>query len=431
MTPILNRLGAYQLSKGECMSDTSAPIRLLHYVDIGGVGGVEQQFACFVERTSATRRFVNSVVGCCKSIHPFTRKSIRAACDTVHYENRVAGLRIPRSPIGLRRAHERHILSRARPDIGLLWNRMGPSLRALQVVGADKCIYWDHGSSWFSGKETARRKLLTQVPAVIANSHASLRIMQLRWGYSGDIAVCRNALQPNRRPCVATIRSLPSDRPVRIGVVARMVPVKGVNIALHVLAELAAAGHDVVMDIAGDGPELHRLKTLADKLGVADIAIFRGSVRDMDAFYSSVDCLLHTAFREPFGLVLVEAMAHGLPVFCTAIDGMPEVVIDGVTGALLPPSLDIERNLELGGPYDQALPPVVYDPARDCIMPPKLADPSAAAKIVGRVLNNPALFERMSHAAVAHVAAHFDYDRYMGQVEKALQRFHQSGRLSA
>src|SRR5262249_14493586 len=98
---------------------------------------------------------------------------------------------------------------------------------------------------------------------------------------------------------------------------------KGVALALHAAKLLADEGLDVELRVAGVGPELERLERVAGSLGIGPRVRFLGSVRDMEAFYRDIDCLVHPPLTEAFGLVAIEAAAHGCPVIAAAIDGLP------------------------------------------------------------------------------------------------------------
>src|SRR5699024_6358360 len=113
----------------------------------------------------------------------------------------------------------------------------------------------------------SKRRFLADVQAVLCNSHAAQRMLQLRWDYQGQTRVCFNALRPSLHPDHAEARRLEADRPLRLGVVARLEPIKGVALALQALAALRAEQVDAVLHVAGDGPESERLQDLARRLG--------------------------------------------------------------------------------------------------------------------------------------------------------------------
>src|SRR5262249_27727308 len=82
------------------------------------------------------------------------------------------------------------------------------------------------------------------------------------------------------------------------------------------------------------------LKQLAADRGIADRIHFLGFREDVELAYAACDVLLHPSIAEPFGLVLVEAMAMKRPVVAFDACGPTEIVVDGETGRLLPPAAE-------------------------------------------------------------------------------------------
>jgi glycosyltransferase involved in cell wall biosynthesis len=124
----------------------------------------------------------------------------------------------------------------------------------------------------------------------------------------------------------------------------------------------------------------------------------------MREFYSRVDCLVHPPLTEAFGLVAVEAAAHGCPVIAAAIDGLPEAVADGVSGRCVAPSLPLADYRVLGGSLD-GIPRLVYEPRSDALVEPPLVDPRALAAAVAELFADARAYETTSAAASAHVLA--------------------------
>jgi len=119
----------------------------------------------------------------------------------------------------------------------------------------------------------------------------------------------------------------------RVLVVARLRPIKGVDLAIEAIA--AAGGG---LTVAGDGPERAALEARARARGLD--ARFLGAVgRDrLDTLYREAACLvLASRFGEGFPNVVLEAMAHGCPVIATRVTGVTTLVQDGVNGLVVPP----------------------------------------------------------------------------------------------
>jgi D-inositol-3-phosphate glycosyltransferase len=134
----------------------------------------------------------------------------------------------------------------------------------------------------------------------------------------------------------------PSGRS-RLLVVSRLVERKGIGDAVAAMArlpeaELVVAGGPPAGALACD-PEARRLTALAERAGVADRVRLLGRVArgDLPALYRSADLVVNVPWYEPFGIVPLEAMASGVPVVASAVGGLVDSVVDGVTGVHVPP----------------------------------------------------------------------------------------------
>jgi L-malate glycosyltransferase len=84
--------------------------------------------------------------------------------------------------------------------------------------------------------------------------------------------------------------------------------------------------------LVGDGPEMTIVSQLVEDLNLADYVLFLGKQENLEELYSISDLKLLLSEKESFGLVLLEAMACGVPCIGTNIGGIPEVISDGETG---------------------------------------------------------------------------------------------------
>lgn len=139
---------------------------------------------------------------------------------------------------------------------------------------------------------------------------------------------------------------------LKILFVGRLFPRKGIQYLLEAMAQarkklrLEAAATtanpalNLTLSIVGDGPMLNELQRLAFSLGIQDCVQFRGRVpiTELPRTYAESDILAVPSTYEPFGLVVAEAMASGLPVIASAVGGIPEFVESGRTGILVPPA---------------------------------------------------------------------------------------------
>jgi glycosyltransferase involved in cell wall biosynthesis len=130
-----------------------------------------------------------------------------------------------------------------------------------------------------------------------------------------------------------------SARPV-IGFVGRLVPRKGPMELIAAAPAIRAARPDARIVIVGDDPyntDEEEAPEYAAAVRAATEADHVGRVRSAAGILHHLDVLVLPSRQEPFGTVVAEAMAVGTPVVATRVDGLPELVQDGVTGALVAP----------------------------------------------------------------------------------------------
>lgn len=120
--------------------------------------------------------------------------------------------------------------------------------------------------------------------------------------------------------------------------VARLVPTKGIEVAIQAMTQLRE--HPVRLRIVGEGSADYEksLRDLVTSLGVQHRVTFAGAlpVTQLDAEYAAADLFVLPSWYEAFGIVLVQAMAAGLPCVASDVGGIPSVVRDGETGLLFP-----------------------------------------------------------------------------------------------
>jgi glycosyltransferase involved in cell wall biosynthesis len=178
-----------------------------------------------------------------------------------------------------------------------------------------------------------------------------------------------------------------------VGIFSRLTRWKGhaefVRAARLVAAQMPAASFLVVGGpVFEDDACLREVRELVRRLGLEKAFAFAGFRRDTPECMASVDvCVLPSIRPEPFGLVLVEAMAMGKPVIATRGGGVPEVVADGETGILVPPR-----------------------------------DPGALADALLRLAGDQALRARMGAAGRARAVSLFSLERFVREHEREFAR---------
>jgi glycosyltransferase involved in cell wall biosynthesis len=166
------------------------------------------------------------------------------------------------------------------------------------------------------------------------------------------------------------------------------VPAKGIHVALEALARIRELGWRLV--IAGDGWQRPALERVASDLGLADRVRFLGEIppAELDAWYRRSRVVLFPVLRhEPFGLVGVEALAHGRPVVAFGGGGADEWIADN------------ESAIRIGS-----------------------RDPAAFGAAIARLLVDPALWNRLAEGALRR-HRHFAPGAY---VDRLLESFGRS-----
>lgn len=182
----------------------------------------------------------------------------------------------------------------------------------------------------------------------------------------------------------------PSEEAPVILHVARLAAVKGTQYLLRAFATVAQRYDGAQLVIIGDGPLKRSLRSLAASLGVQDRVRFLGALAHADvlAWMRKAAMLVLPGIRtatgrvEGLGLVLLEAAATGVPAIGSRLGGIPEGVMDGRTGYLVP-----ER------------------------------DPAALAARIGELLDDPAKRYRMGAEGRALVERCFDIERQTAKLE--------------
>jgi glycosyltransferase involved in cell wall biosynthesis len=167
----------------------------------------------------------------------------------------------------------------------------------------------------------------------------------------------------------------------------RLHPKKGFDILIRAMALLRDQGGSALCRVAGEGPERARLEALIAELGLAGRVQLTGWCDDLPSFLAEGDVFAFPSYQEGFPLVLLQAMAAGLPIAASAIDGPKEMLTPDENGLLVP----------AGDPaaLAAALAELLADPARAARLG------AAARALVERDFGPEALERRLAEALAA------------------------------
>jgi len=191
---------------------------------------------------------------------------------------------------------------------------------------------------------------------------------------------------------VSPVKTAPRQPPV-IGAMGRLHEIKGFDVLLRAAARLLDQGVDFRLKLAGDGPQMGALRQLSDSLGLCDRVEFVGWVADPGAFLKTIDLFVVPSRYESFGLAVIEAMAAGVPVVTSDIEGPCEILKGGALGTVF-----------------------------------RREDDADLARAMATVFHSWPRAFRVAREAQAHAVATFGFDAGSKRLRQAIERIHHETR---
>jgi L-malate glycosyltransferase len=196
------------------------------------------------------------------------------------------------------------------------------------------------------------------VTATIANSEACRKCFIAHERPSpGSVVVMENGVDLERFPeASAIVPPCSLEGPRRIGAVANLRWVKGIDILVRAAEQISRSNPAVLFRVAGEGPFRSDLELQVAQAGLIERFSLPGRVWDVPAFFAATDVAVVCSREEGMCNALLEAMAAGRAIVATAVGGNVELIEDGVNGLLVPP--DDHHRLA------QAIEGLLRDPSR-------------------------------------------------------------------
>jgi glycosyltransferase involved in cell wall biosynthesis len=169
---------------------------------------------------------------------------------------------------------------------------------------------------------------------VVTDTRQVLSTLHLRPG--------RGHVIPSPIPAHTAVRPARPEGSFRVAMIGRLAPWKGQEVFVKAFVEAFPGGDETAVLIGsamfGEEPYEAHLRQLIDRLGASGRVELLGFRRDIDDELTRSDALVHASLLpEPFGQVVLEGMAAGVPVVASAAGGPAEVIADGRDGLLTPP----------------------------------------------------------------------------------------------
>jgi glycosyltransferase involved in cell wall biosynthesis len=173
-----------------------------------------------------------------------------------------------------------------------------------------------------------------------------------------------------------------------IGLIGRLEASKGQDVLLRAFASIAPKYPQARLLLAGEPPPEGKghdghLKDLALKLAISDRVHFIGFQAETPPIFAALDLFVLASKQEAFGLVLLEAMAQGVPIIATRAGGVPEAIENGVNGILVSPG-----------------------------------DPSELAGAIERLMRDAEERRRLGHAGFQIVRGRFGMEAHLSALER-------------
>lgn len=245
--------------------------------------------------------------------------------------------------VAVLRAFRPHIVHTHLAKAGLL-GRLAAALLGVPVV-----VHTFHGNVLRGYFGAAKSGLFLRLERLLAR--LSTRVIAISERQADELRALRIAAEPRlvRIPLgldLAPFLDPPAGRLRRelgldgavplVGIVARLVPIKAVDVFLRAAALIVATNPAARFVIVGDGEERERLRPLADGLGLRERIHWLGWRADLPALYTDLDVVVLTSQNEGTPVSLIEALAAGRAVVATEVGGVPDVVVPPERGVLVP-----------------------------------------------------------------------------------------------
>jgi len=243
---------------------------------------------------------------------------------------------------------------------------------------------------------------------ILSNSIATKTMLVKKFSFPKEkIKILHNGINtfPDYKSCCEH-KNL--DNTFRIGFIGRLDSPKGVHVLIDTMHILK--GKEIILFIAGEGALGDTLKKSASSL---DNVKFIGRIKSPYVFMSKIDLLVVPSIREPLGNVCLEAGLCKVPVLAANVDGIPEIIKNGITGELI----DATDRILLTFPENAIpVPELVVNPVNQCLHPPKQINSAILAKKILRLSKRPKLLEYYADNLYDKVIGYFSIDRYRDEL---------------
>jgi glycosyltransferase involved in cell wall biosynthesis len=314
----------------------TGPVRVCFIIDELATAGTETQLLALIRRLD--RRRVEPHLCLLRGDSPVSRALEPADCPVIR--------------LGIRSLGRLSTLRRALRFIGFLRHHR---IEVLQAFFPDSC-YFGLTAAWFAGVPHRLRtrnnighwltplhrflgRLLNRITTrSVTNCRAAAEALLAAEGPPPEsVVVLANGVDLDRFQAIPRLTMPPPGAPVRVGAIANLRPVKGLDLLVEAAGLLTTEHPDIHFEVAGEGNQRPLLETLIEERGLGGRFRLPGALADVAGFLARTHVAVLCSHAEGMSNALLEYMAAGRAVVATAVGAAPELIADGRHGLLVPP----------------------------------------------------------------------------------------------
>lgn len=306
-----------------------------------------EQNVLFFSRTMGMGGTSNVMLQLCEILQPLVNKIVVCSRGGVmtarleemgirHYTIGDIGVKDPKTAVSVLRDLNRIIRSE---EITLVHthHRMAAFYTRL-VMGKNRFVFFNTSHNTFADNRLLTRFAYARANLIACGDMVKKNLVDFFGLPESQVSVVHNAIRPFRGQIMpdGIITQLHDQGKFVIANVGRLAEQKGMEYYLQAVPSVIRKAPDACFLVIGSGEDEEKLKKLAKTLGIEEYVFFMGYRTDVQNLLAQTDLVVLSSLWEGLPLTPLEAFSVGKTIVATAVDGTPEIVLDGENGLLVP-----------------------------------------------------------------------------------------------